>query len=169
MIFKHATLAVRSAFALRAVCKIFQYVAVLMLFVMMTLTGVDVIARYIFNRPVSGAFELTEIFLALIVFLALPASVLGEDHIKVELLPEFRSAIAERGVQLFACLVGTLVFGILTRELFVHSEKLQRYGQVTNSLEIPVYLIGMVATACSLVCFFISIYKCTQAARGIQE
>ena len=38
---------------------------------MMALTVVDVIARYVFNRPLRGAFEVTELLLLVLIFAGL--------------------------------------------------------------------------------------------------
>ena len=50
------------------------------------LTCVDVVARYAFNSPVNGAYELTELLLASLIFLALPLTTAAGEHIEVELL-----------------------------------------------------------------------------------
>ena len=39
---------------------------------MMLLTFVDVVARYLFNRPIRGAFEVTELMLLVLIFAGLP-------------------------------------------------------------------------------------------------
>ena len=44
----------------RAADAVLGAAAAVILFCMMTLTFVDVIARYVINRPVRGGFELTE-------------------------------------------------------------------------------------------------------------
>ena len=43
------------------------------LFAMMLLTTVDVVARYVFNRPLRGAFEVTELLLVVLIFAGLTA------------------------------------------------------------------------------------------------
>jgi hypothetical protein len=51
-----------------------------LLFFMMALTFVDVVGRYLFNTPVYGGFEMTEVALATLIFAGLPlvtASVTG--------------------------------------------------------------------------------------------
>ena len=42
------------------------------LLAMMLLTFVDVVARYVFSRPVRGAFEVTELMLVVLIFAGLP-------------------------------------------------------------------------------------------------
>ena len=51
-------------------------VASAILFAMMALTVVDVVARYVFSRPLRGAFEITELLLLALIFAGL-AAVLG--------------------------------------------------------------------------------------------
>ena len=45
--------------------------AALVLFCLMSLTTVDVIGRYFFNRPLRGAFEITELLLLTLIFAAI--------------------------------------------------------------------------------------------------
>jgi len=52
--------------------------ASMILLAMMLLTTVDVVARYLFNRPLRGAFEITELMLVVLIFAGLPlAKVFG--------------------------------------------------------------------------------------------
>ena len=44
--------------------RVLGVLAATILFFMMLLTAVDVIGRYLFNTPVNGGFEVTEIMLA---------------------------------------------------------------------------------------------------------
>jgi TRAP-type C4-dicarboxylate transport system permease small subunit len=54
------------------------------LFAMMTLTFVDVVARYVFNRPISGAFEVTELLLLVLIFAGLPLVSHADEHVTME-------------------------------------------------------------------------------------
>src|SRR4030095_2451767 len=50
------------------------------LFAMMLLTFVDVVARYVFNRPLRGAFEVTELMLLVLIFAGLPLVSFPDEH-----------------------------------------------------------------------------------------
>jgi TRAP-type transport system small permease protein len=50
------------------------------LFSMMALTFVDVVARYLFNRPLRGAFEVTELMLLVLIFAGLPLVSFTDEH-----------------------------------------------------------------------------------------
>lgn len=106
------------------------------------LTCVDVVARYLFNSPVAGAYELTELLLATLIFLALPLTTLAGEHIEVELLDGLKSQVMKRLGIVAAGVATTGVFALVAFELIDHTQKLMRRGQVTDSLEIPLHLIG---------------------------
>ena len=57
---------------LRRTERLFGAVAALALVGMVLLTCVDVIGRYVLNRPLTGAFELSEMTMGALVFASLP-------------------------------------------------------------------------------------------------
>src|SRR4029077_1450758 len=61
-------------------------IAAVLLFGLMVLTCVDVVGRYFLNRPVYGAFEITEMLLAALIFLGLPLVTLRNEHVNVDVL-----------------------------------------------------------------------------------
>lgn len=119
----------------------------LVLAAMIGLTCVDVVARYLFNSPVNGAYELTQLLLASLIFLALPLTTAAGEHIEVELLDGLKSKAFKYLGAVCAGVATVVVFAIVALELSEHAEKLHRREQVTDSLEIPLYLIGWLGTA----------------------
>jgi TRAP-type C4-dicarboxylate transport system permease small subunit len=65
------------------------------LFVMMLLTTVDVVARYVFNRPLRGAFEVTELLLVVLIFAGLPLVSFANEHAVMD----FIDRVLGRGAQ----------------------------------------------------------------------
>ena len=60
---------------------------------MMILTGADVVARYALNAPIKGAFEMIEILLVCLVFLAMPLA----------MWDDIKRYAKERGIDAGAC------------------------------------------------------------------
>lgn len=123
----------------------------LVLLAMMGLTGADVVARYVVNAPIQGAFELTQVFLVLLVYLAMPLTTRANDHVEVELW-EPKSRIANRLRLVLAALCGLAVFAGLAYQLFGHGSDLAEYGSVTNALGIPLAYVAWLAAACCVLC-----------------
>lgn len=62
---------------------------ILMLFLMIALTFIDVLGRKLFGKPLYGAHDLTEHLMALIVFSGLPLLTAQRGHLCVDLFDRF--------------------------------------------------------------------------------
>ncbi|CTQ59460.1 MAG: TRAP transporter small permease [Roseibium album] len=134
------------------------FACLLVLAAMIGLTCLDVVARYLFNSPVNGAYELTQLLLASLIFLALPLTTAAGEHIEVELLDGLKSKALKYLGAVCAGVATVAVFAIVALELSEHAEKLQRREQVTDSLEIPLYLIGWLGTASFAISAVVAIF-----------
>lgn len=79
---------------------------------LMTVTGLDVIGRYFLNAPLKGAFELTEVLLAALVFTALPLVSRAGEHVDVDIATSFLPARLQHALSLVIAILcaGTLLF-----------------------------------------------------------
>ncbi len=77
------------------------------------LTGVDVVGRYLFNSPLQGTFELTEVVMCLVVGFGIAFTTAKDEHIVVDALFEKLPSSAQRKLTVVANVLGVLVFGIL--------------------------------------------------------
>ena len=59
------------------------------LLAMMLLTVVDVVARYVFSRPLRGAFEATELMLVILIFAGLPLVSFADEHAVMDFVDRF--------------------------------------------------------------------------------
>jgi TRAP-type C4-dicarboxylate transport system permease small subunit len=111
--------------------------AVLLLGLMM-ITTADVIGRYIFNRPLRGAFEITELLLLALVFAGLPLVSRANEHVTLDFidsaLGQRARALLRRAVDL-AC--GLIILGLAWR-VWIKAGKIAGYGDTTDVLRIPV-------------------------------
>ena len=60
--------------------------AAMLLFGLMALTTADVIGRYIFNWPLRGAFEITELLLLTLIFAGLPLASRADEHVTLDFI-----------------------------------------------------------------------------------
>lgn len=121
-----------------------------MLLVMMALTIVDVIGRYIFNSPLSGAGELTELILVSVIFMGLPAVTLEKEHTTVDLFTARMPPWTERWRILAIGMFSAVILGTIAWQLWIHAGRIGAYGDVSTTLRIP---IAPVAYFCSVSTF----------------
>lgn len=129
---------------LAAATRLLQLVAALLLLVMMTVTFVDVIGRYVFNSPLPGAFELTEVLLALVVFVGLPIVTARREHVTVDLVTGRLPGAVRRGFARLALTVTAGVLGLLSWRLALLARDFSSYGDATVYLGIPLGPVALV-------------------------
>jgi TRAP-type transport system small permease protein len=109
-----------------------------LLFAMMCLTFVDVVARYLFNSPIRGGFEMTELTLLVLIFAGLPLVSHGDEHVTMDFIDRMLPARAVAAlVRLVHALVAAMFF-FLTWQMLIKAQRIAGYGDTTDVLRIAV-------------------------------
>lgn len=114
-----------------------ELVGASVLFGLMMVTCIDVAGRYVFNSPLVGATELTELGLAVLVFSAMPVVTWRGMQIVVDLLDHYLNSTLLKALSLFAALVMSTSLYFLAWRIFEMGERSMRRGIVTDFLGIP--------------------------------
>ena len=123
------------------------------LFLMMMITAVDVIGRYLLNKPLTGGFEITEMLLAALIYCGLPLVSQRREHIVIDTFDPLMSARVKRGLDVIAEIVCSLTLGGIGYLIFRRAARVAEYGDTTSVLKWPLapvaYLMGtMILIAC---------------------
>ena len=129
------------------------------LFSLILVTCFDVVGRYFFSSPLSGAFEITEILLAALVFAALPLTTERREHIEVDLLNVVIPGKVERYLTAFAGLFSAALLATFSWRLATHALHAAADGATTNALGIPLAPFGYLAAFSCLVSAFIAFMR----------
>jgi TRAP-type C4-dicarboxylate transport system permease small subunit len=113
-------------------------VVALILFFMMVLTVIDVLGRFVFNKPVPGSFEMMEFSLAILVFTATPLVTWDRGHITVTLLDNLFRGHARRIQRSFVLSVSALAIAIICWRMWDQGNRLDVTGAITGYLEWPI-------------------------------
>lgn len=108
-----------------------------LLMILMMITTVDVIARYVFNSPVRGAFELTELMLVVLIYAGLPLVSHHQEHIVVDILEERMSRGVRRVLDVLANVASAVCLGGMAWLLVGKAQRLARDGDYTSVLHVP--------------------------------
>ncbi len=130
-----------------------------LLFAMMALTFADVFGRYLFNSPIPGAFELTEIMMGLLIFAGLPLISADEGHVVVSLLDGVLDRRGKWGQALLRNAVGAVVAAMICVVLWEKATTLAGYGDVTAYLRIPKAPVAYAMSALSAVTAAVFAYR----------
>ena len=125
------------------------------LFAMMLITAVDVAGRYLFNKPIAGGFELTEILLAALIYCGLPLVSARREHIVIDTFDPMFSKALKRGLDMVAEVVCAVALAGVGWLIFLRANRVAEYGDTTSVLKLPlapvVYLMAVMITVAALI------------------
>jgi TRAP-type C4-dicarboxylate transport system permease small subunit len=113
-----------------------NFIAAAALFAMMLLTFADVLGRKFLGNSISGAVELTELSMLVMIFLALPLASLAGEHIVFDLMDRYLPPRLLHLQKAFAHAVAAAIFGGASWLVWVKSGRTYSMGDVTARLEI---------------------------------
>ena len=133
--------------AARAACA----VAVIALAALVLVTVVDVAGRYLFNKPLFGALEISEFLLVFIGFGGMAYAELRQAHITVDF---FVTALPRRIKALLdsvAALLGALFWGFVAWRTVDHAQQIREAGEVSINLAVQTYPFYLVVAFGSIL------------------
>jgi TRAP-type C4-dicarboxylate transport system permease small subunit len=105
---------------------------------LMLLTFADVVARYLFNSPIPGGFEITELMLLVLIFAGVPLVSHADEHVTMDFIDRMLPA---RGLGVLVRTVHALsaaVMFFLTWQMWIKAGRISSYGDNTDVLKIAV-------------------------------
>ena len=103
---------------------------------MMALTFVDVVARYVFNRPLRGGFEVTELLLLVLIFAGLPLVSHADEHVTMDFIDRMLGSRSRAALARAVHVLAAAVFFLLTWLVWLRAERVTSYGDATDVLRI---------------------------------
>ena len=149
--------------------RVLLWIAMAALAVMMLTTVADVVLRYVFGRPISGAYDVVEVCLAIFVFNGLGAVFSRKQNIVIDVVDHVVSVSAAR---VLAQIGEILAVGILLVTLWAMvSPAIQAYdyGDQKPELGLPIYVVWMfvfLGASGALICAIGAIVRDRRSNRG---
>lgn len=125
---------------------ILETIASVLIVIMMLLTFVDVVGRYLLSAPIFGATEMVSALLALIIFSGLGVTNARDQHIVVELFDIHIRRLSPRIYDLLIHGFSVFAMALIAYVLAEHALEGYHVDSRTVVLEMPTYYItGLVA------------------------
>jgi len=97
---------------------------------------VDVVARYVFSRPVRGAFEVTELMLVVLIFAGLPLVSWADEHALMDFIDRLLGARAQRLLVRAVQAACAAVMFLLTWLIWLKADRIWAYRDATDVLRV---------------------------------
>ncbi len=129
------------------------YLGAIALLFMMLLTSVDVIGRNFFNKPILGAYELTEFMVLILIFSFIGYTQANKSHVSVDLFMIFFPEKVRAFIELFNHLVCLAMMALITWMGIDKVMDLMEAGESSPNLAIPSYPFAIfMVLGCAVMC-----------------
>ena len=116
-----------------------SYIGAAALVLMVLLTVAEVFSRRALNSPIAGALELTSLGLVIFVFLTLAYCASRGGHVVMDILVTRFPKRVQAVINTVVLFLTTGILGVASWQLWLQALRLQRAGQTSGLLEIPVF------------------------------
>lgn len=144
-------------------------VVCVLMFAMMMLVFVDVMGRYLFSAPITGAFEFIEFMLALVIFSGLPLVTLARGHITIGIFDNAMSGVRKWTQQFVIALGSAAALAFIAERLFSQAEDMREADKITGVLETPIAPVVYVLALLGFLSFLLQLFLIWQLIRRFPE
>lgn len=106
------------------------------LLALMLLTFADVVGRYVLNRPVRGAFEVTELMLVVLIFAGLPLVSYADEHALMDFIDRLLPSRAQRRLERAVQALCAAVMLLLAWLVWLKADRIWAYRDATDVLRV---------------------------------
>jgi len=132
------------------------------LMAMMCLTFVDVVARYVFNRPLRGGFELTELMLLVLIFAGLPLVSHADEHVTMDFVDRLLRPRARAWLNRIVHVIVAALMFFMSWQVTIKAARIASYGDATDVLRIVYGPFVYFSAAMIALAGLIHLYKAFQ-------
>ncbi len=143
--------------ALRLIVNLLAAVAALAIVVMILVTCVDVVGRRL-GYPLKGTYDIVELLGAIMIAGALPYTTACKGHVAIEFLLQKLSRRGRIVLDTFVRSASILMFAFLTWRFVQYGHELRASGQVTLTLQWPVFWLPYWMAVCTAVMIPVLLY-----------
>jgi TRAP-type C4-dicarboxylate transport system permease small subunit len=129
----------------------------------------DVVMRYALRLPFLGAYEMSELAMVLIVFLALPYCAATGGHVAVDVLSPLLDRPSLRWLTAAIHLAGALLMAIIAWQATLYAIVSGQRGEASNMLRIPKLPFELVTAACAALFALVLLVQAWRTLRSSQQ
>ena len=150
--------------ALRAVVLALAAVSGLAILAMIAVTCADVVFRA-FGRPLTGAFDIVRVAGAVAIACALPYTTAVKGHVAIEYFFQKLNRPGRILVDTVCRLLVMGLFSVFTWQCVMYGNSLRRTGEVSLTLQIPMFWVAYVIAGACAVTVLVKIHNLLHPGR----
>lgn len=150
----------------RAFINVLCFISMALLAALMLLGTADVVGRYFFNRPISGAYEISEVILAGIVLFALAYTASQNGHVSVDTFINRFTQPVRDVLGFLVSLLSLAVFAIIGWQGLLNALTAWQNNRLIDVIDLPMApFILVVPIGCLALCLELALQAAGHLAR----
>ncbi len=133
--------------------------------VIMVLTFCDVIGRYVFNAPIVGTVEVTELLMGMMVYLGVGLTTHARGHIRVDIVIDLLPPRVRTFLDILTLAISIVLVSLMCWHLWRKADATVEKNDLTQIWEWPVWPAAYVIAAASLLMVTSMLLQLGQAMR----
>jgi len=130
-----------------------SFIGLGLLALMFLFTTTDVILRYLFNRPIIGGLDITELMMVVVTFTGIAYVQVKKGHVSVNILVSRLPQRAQDVLESVNLTVALVLFALMTWQTAVQSQSWRVSEQTTATIGIPIHPFAIIIyIGCGLLC-----------------
>jgi len=145
---------------------VFTDIGAVFVFIMAIGTGLDITARFFFNSPWGGTYEVTQILLLAIAVTGIVSATAADKHLSVDIIYAKLSSSGQRILDFVAAAFGGVFFVLLSWEGLDEFLRSWEIKEKTDMVGFPVYPFRLLLVIAFCVCAMIMLCEIARLLRG---
>ena len=135
--------------------------------IIMLLTFCDVIGRYVFNAPIVGTVEVTELLMGMMVYLGVGLTTHARGHIRVDIIIDRLPRRAQAFLDTLTLAISIVLITLVCWHLWLKAGVTVEKNDLTQIWEWPIWPAAYVMAAASLLMVTSMLLQLGQALRDL--
>lgn len=145
------------------VVKSVNLITVVILCALALLTTADVVGRYVFNKPIRGTYELSELALVVMAFMGMSYTAIQKAHISISMFTNKLSAKSQAILDAINNSVGLVLFALIAWQGWGGAIEAITHHVTTDALKVPVYPVKMFVVLGSILFCLVLVMQVLQS------
>ena len=139
-----------------------RYLCMFIMGIMLFLGSADVLGRYLFNRPVSGTYEIFGVLLPCIVLLGLAYAQAERAHVRITMVLERLPPFLQRIFNILTTLIAIVITILIGWHGFELSMQFLDSGKLIDTIFVPKWIPQLVVPLGALALFLVLLVQLTE-------
>ncbi len=152
----------------KTIANVLNYIGLVLLAVMMLLGAADVVGRYIFNRPIIGTQEISEVLLGSMTMLGWAATQTARGHVNVDLVTTRLSPRSRALLNFGSTIVGLILFILIAWQAVLTARLYNNGGRLIYTINWPLAPFQLLVSLGAVILCLVFITDLIQYARELK-